>query len=176
MLILQGDSAVLEEEHSHTARSDKEAQGSVLLKALSKAGVANASALCPSAVAADHAGAAQGSQLSEGRQDRREVTGDAFVPQGILSGTAKDDRSGNAEALYGRLVEVSLSRGKISSLQPALCGFQSPDRQRLYLLQPHAPHSLADLLRFNPTSLAHDAAVRLLLFQVQRPTHITALI
>lgn len=167
ILILQGDNAVLDEEHSQSARSDKEAQESALLRALSKAGVANASTLCLPAVAAEHAGAAQGSQLSEGEQGRRNGTGDAVVPQGILIGTAEDDRS-------CRPVEFSLRTGKQSSLQPVLCGFQSSDRQRLYLLQPHAPHSLADLLRFNPTSLAHDIAVRLLLFQVQCQTHLTA--
>lgn len=158
---------MLEEKHSHSARSGKDAQGSVLLRALTEAGCANASTLCLSAAAAEHAAAPQGSHFSEVKQDRRDFTGNAVLPQGTLGGTAEDDGRGNAETLHGRLVEILLNRGRPSSLQPVLCGFQSPDRQRLYLLQPHAPHSLADLLRFNPISLAHDTSVRLLLFQVQ---------
>ena len=170
---------MLEEKHSLSARSEKDAKSSVLLRALTKAGCANASTLCLSAAAAaaatEHAGAPQGSQFSEVKQDRRDFTGDAVLPQGTHGGTAEDDGRGNAETLHGRLVKILLNRARPYSLQPVLCGFWSPVRQRLYLLQPHAPHSLADLLRFITTSLAHDTGVRLLLFQVQLQTHINAL-
>eukprot|EP00192_Tetraselmis_astigmatica_P010986 CAMPEP_0117659730 /NCGR_PEP_ID=MMETSP0804-20121206/6588_1 /TAXON_ID=1074897 /ORGANISM="Tetraselmis astigmatica, Strain CCMP880" /LENGTH=354 /DNA_ID=CAMNT_0005466407 /DNA_START=340 /DNA_END=1401 /DNA_ORIENTATION=+ len=53
-----------------------------------------------------------------------------------------------------------------AALLPVLAAVWSPISQRLHLLHPAAPHSLANLLRFSPHSIGSDERLRLLLHQL----------
>lgn len=161
--MLQGAGGV--KKHSQSATRDRQLDCSELERALSLAGVTWKGTLPSPASGVQNGGAAHGSQLDDGSQCSRDCPTDASLPNVSHAETEETDTR-QTEAQNGIATHVLTGRGQHFLLQPVLCAWQTPDRQRLYMLHPHAPHSLADLLRFNPSSLADDTAVRLLLYQV----------
>ena len=154
-----------DEKHSQSATRARELEGNTLERALSLAGITYRGTLPPAASAVDNGGATHGSQLDEGGEDGGDCPREASLPNVTPADTGENDTA-QSEAVNGAVSRVPTGRGQDSYLQPVLCAWHTPDRQRLYLLHPHANDSLADLLRFNPSSLADDTAVRLLLYQV----------
>ncbi len=160
--MLQDEDVRAGKKHSQISTGGRELKGSILERALKAAGSATTGTLPAAVPPVENGGAKQGSQLNGGGQDSTDSPREALQP----NATAAESATWRSEASNATARQATANRGPTSLLQQVMCAWQTPDGQRLYLLYPHAPHSLADLLRFNPSSLADDVAIRLMLYQV----------